>query len=73
MMKSHCQPFMPRRPSNPSSSPETGAPITAENGTAAMNKPTIRARYAAGNHSVRKKMMPGKNPASAIPSSTRTT
>jgi hypothetical protein len=37
-----------------------------------MNQPTMRARYADGNHKVRKKMMPGKKPASATPSRIRT-
>ena len=48
MMNSHCQPFSPITPSSPSNSPEIGAPITVETGTAMANAARKRARYSAG-------------------------
>ena len=72
-MNSHCQPARPQIPSISSSSPPSGAPIAVDSGIAAMNQPTARARLSAGNQKVRYRIIPGKNPASATPSSTRTT
>ncbi len=53
MRNSHCQPLSPPAPWSPSRAPETGAPITVEIGTAAMNSETMRARSRAGNQKVR--------------------
>ena len=51
-MNSHCQPSSPQ-PVTPSSSPEIGDPMIDEIGMANMNRLMTRARYTAGNHSVR--------------------
>ena len=48
MMNSHCQPLSPMAPSSPSKSPETGAPMTEETGTAMAKAARKRARYSAG-------------------------
>ncbi len=51
--------------------PEIGAPITPLSAAPAMKMPSTRPRYAVGYQSVRKNSTPGKNPASAMPSSSR--
>ena len=51
--------------------PEIGAPITPARSVAVMNDAIIRARSRTGHQRVRKKIMPGKKPASAAPSSSR--
>ncbi|MNH46138.1 hypothetical protein D3C79_1087970 [compost metagenome] len=53
------------------SRPDTGAPRALETGWARMKMPSTVTRCAAGNHSVRKNRMAGKNPASAAPSRNR--
>ena len=51
--------------------PETGLPITPVTAMASMNQAVLRARSREGYQYVRYRMMPGKNPASASPSSSR--
>ena len=50
---------------------DTGAPMADESGIASMNSATIRVRSFWGNQYVRKRMIPGKKPASATPSRNR--
>ncbi len=53
--------------------PDSGEPIAVEIGAAAMNHAAATARCFAGNHRLRYRMMPGKKPASAMPSRKRST
>ena len=50
---------------------DIGPPTTPASAVAVMNDAIVRARSAAGNHCVRYSTMPGKNPASARPSTKR--
>ena len=70
-MNSHCHPARPRRPSSRRSASETGAPMMNDTGAAIMNSAPVRARSDAGIQYVKYRTIPGKNPASAIPSRTR--
>ncbi|CAB4907110.1 unannotated protein [freshwater metagenome] len=66
------QPARPKRPSQYCRiAPATGAPRALEAGSAIMNSPVSRTRTERGNQKVRYSMIPGKNPASAMPSRTR--
>lgn len=68
------QPDRPKRPCPPSiSSDERVEPTALDTGTATMNRAVAFARCLAGNQNVRYRMMPGKKPASAIPSRNRRT
>jgi hypothetical protein len=51
----------------PRSRVEIGPPIALATGTATMNEPMIRPLSAFGNQYVRYRIIPGKNPASAMP------
>src|SRR5437870_5746148 len=52
-------------------SPEIAEPAPAVTGIAIMNRALARARYAAGNQYVRYSSMPGRKPASVMPTRTR--
>ena len=58
-------------PSICNSMPQTGPPISEDAGIPTRNQASIRVRYWIGNQAARKKVTPGKKPASAMPSNRR--